>query len=123
MNIDKSIAKLQALCRAGDPVELRKVFASQTTLCGEGARDLVQDEAELFSSLKTVVEMTPELTIKGRAIRQLSADSYLTWLQWSSPTPDKSEILAFRSMTVWILEEGEWKIAGDMYGMGYFGAP
>lgn len=121
MNIEQSVAKLQHLCRAGDPTALRSaIFTREAMICGEGAPDVVSGDGALLATLKAVVEMTPTLTIKVHASRQLNADSVLTWLQWTSPTPDNSETLAFRSMTVWIREDDEWKIAGDMYGMGYF---
>lgn len=123
MGIEQSVARLQELCRTGIPADIRKLFTRQPMLCGEGADDIVSDEDTLLESLRAVVEMTPKLTIKIHASRQLTADSVLTWLQWSSPTPDNRETLAFRSMTVWIREDSEWKIAGDMYGMGYFSAP
>lgn len=122
MSIEQSVAKLQQLCRAGDPAALRSaIFTREAMVCGEGAPDVISGDSALLETLKTVVEMTPMLTIKVHAFRQLNDESILTWLQWTSPMPDSNEIIAFRSMTVWVREDGEWKIAGDMYGIGYFG--
>lgn len=123
MNIEKSVEKLQNLFRAGDVTAVRSgSFARNAALSGEGGPTVVSGEVGLLEALKSVIEMTPKLTIKIHASQQLNTETIQTWLQWTSPSPDNSETLAFRSLTVWVREDGDWKIAGDMYVMGSFDA-
>lgn len=122
MDVRESVAMLESLCRSGDAAKLhREMFSDQATICGEGAPDVTGGSAKVLEALTEMLKVTPELSITVHQERSVTEDVSVTWLQWSSPSPDGGEPLAFRSLTVWKKDGLHWKIAGDMYGMGQFG--
>lgn len=119
MTVAQAVQQLQASCQAQDVEGALKVFASGATVSGEGAPGIVQGQGGLRAALSHMLELTPSLTIKIHRQQEVSADSAITWLHWTSPGPD-GEVIAFRSLTVWRREGQNWLIAADFYGMGQF---
>ncbi|MFF7065645.1 nuclear transport factor 2 family protein [Pseudomonas sp. NPDC008258] len=121
MSVDLTVHQLQERCRAQDVEGVLKLFAADATVCGEGAPAIVSGEAELRETIAHMFEFTPSLTISIHQQFQVVEDCVVTWLHWSSPSP-QGEPIAFRSLTTWRKQGDAWTIVADFYGMGRFEA-
>ncbi|MFF7065630.1 nuclear transport factor 2 family protein [Pseudomonas sp. NPDC008258] len=119
MSVAQTVQQLQARCQARDVDGVLKYFATDATISGEGAPGIVQGPESLRAAVVHMLELTPSLSIEIYLHQKISADSEVTWLHWSSPTP-QGEVIAFRSLTTWRREGEAWQIAADFYGMGQF---
>lgn len=119
MTIELAVEQLQAGCQAHDVEAVTNLFTEDATVSGEGAPSLVEGHDQLRPVLGFMFEHTPKLTITIHQKTQVSAESVLTWLQWSSPSADGSTV-NFRSLTVWRKTTDGWKIVSDFYGQGVF---
>lgn len=119
MSVAKAVQQMQACCQAQDVEGVLKHFAADATICGEGAPGIVQGAEGLRAAIVHMLEFTPKLSIEIHLQQTINAESVVTWLHWSSPTPE-GEVIAFRSLTTWRRQGEAWQIAADFYGMGQF---
>ncbi|MFJ4443384.1 YybH family protein [Pseudomonas sp. NPDC089422] len=119
MSVAQAVQQLQARCQARDVEGVLKYFGADATISGEGAQGIVQGAESLRAAVEHMLELTPSLSIEIHLQQKINADCEVTWLHWSSPTP-QGEVIAFRSLTTWRREGEAWQIAADFYGMGQF---
>ncbi|MDH0756167.1 nuclear transport factor 2 family protein [Pseudomonas juntendi] len=122
MRVAESVGRLQDLCQAHDVEALLGLFAVDATLSGEGAPGITKGHENIREALAGMLEVTPKLTIEIHEHQVINDNCELTWLIWSSPDNQGASI-AFRSLTVWSLVDGQWEISADFYGMGRFEKP
>jgi ketosteroid isomerase-like protein len=119
MSIEQAVQQLQASCQAHDVDGVLRTFAADATISGEGVPGILQGEVGVRAAVAQMFELTPSLTISICLQQQASADSVVTWLNWSSPGP-QGENITFRSLTTWRRHGDSWQIVADFYGMGQF---
>jgi hypothetical protein len=119
MNIENAVVTLQNHIRSGNAALLQsECFVPDAMISGEGAPGIARGEENIKTVLEHVVRETPDIAISIVALQPISESTAVTWLQWTSPEADGSG--NFRSLTVWVKSDGQWKILADMYGMGQF---
>lgn len=121
MSVDLTVLQLQERCRAQDVGGVLKLFAADAMISGEGAPAVVTGEAELRATIAHMFEFTPSLTISIYKQLEVVENCVVTWLHWTSPSP-QGELIAFRSLTTWRKQGDVWTIVADFYGMGRFEA-
>lgn len=119
MTIEIAVERLEAGFQVHDIEAVINLFTEDATVSGEGAPGLLQGHDQLRPVLGFMFEHTPKLSIEIYQKTQISPESILTWLQWSSPSADGLTI-NFRSLTVWRKTADGWKIVSDFYGQGVF---
>lgn len=118
-DIVKAVKNLEDLFKSGNVDRLQnECFSPEVMICGEGAPAIASGETSIREVLLYVLKETPNLSISIVESQKISDSVVATWLNWSSPS-DKG-LIEFRSLTVWVMHEGKWKILSDMFGIGRF---
>ena len=95
-----------------------KYFTKDVTAIGEGGKEFIHNAAGLEATLVELFKMALSARLEVHTAKSLGPDAAYAWVIWHCNEAQAKDKFQVRSLYVFKLEAGRWKIAADSYTMG-----
>ncbi|NNJ18053.1 SnoaL-like domain-containing protein [Pseudomonas putida CSV86] len=96
---------------------VRELYTEHTEITGAGSDALYHGTAQLEELLAALVNDSRGASIRIDRVTGLGESAAYTWVTWRV-LPLEGEAFSMKSLFVWRLIEGEWRVVADMYAEG-----
>lgn len=96
---------------------VRELYTENTEIAGAGSDALYHGTEQLQALLAVLVNDSRGASIRIDRLAELGEGAAYTWVTWSV-LPLAGEAFSMKSLFVWRLIEGEWRVVADMYAEG-----
>lgn len=96
---------------------VRELYTENTEITGAGSDALYHGNAQLRELLAALTGDTRGASIRIDRLTPLGDTAAYTWVTWSV-LPLEGEAFAMKSLFVWQLLDGDWRVVADMYAEG-----
>ncbi|MHA6197846.1 nuclear transport factor 2 family protein [Pseudomonas wadenswilerensis] len=96
---------------------VRELYTENTEITGAGSDALYHGSAQLRELLAALVNDSRGASIRIDRLTALGDSAAYTWVTWSV-LPLEGEAFSMKSLFVWGLVDGDWRVLADMYAEG-----
>lgn len=96
---------------------VRELYTDATEITGAGSDALYHGTAQLRELLTALVTDSRGASIRIDRLTALGDSAAYTWVTWHV-LPLQGEAFAMKSLFVWALSDGQWRVIADMYAEG-----
>lgn len=96
---------------------VRELYSENTEITGAGSDALYHGGAQLRELIATLTAGSRGASLRIDRFTALGSSAAYTWVTWNVQ-PLEGEGFAMKSLFVWTLVEGQWRIVADMYAEG-----
>ncbi len=109
---------LQQLWERRDSTAIvRELYTQDTEITGAGSAALYHGTEQLQELLAALVNDSRGASIRIDRLADLGDSAAYTWVTWRV-LPLEGEAFSMKSLFVWRLLDGEWRVLADMYAEG-----
>lgn len=109
---------LQQLWERRDSTAIvRELYTQDTEITGAGSAALYHGTEQLLELLSALVNDSRGASIRIDRLASLGDNAAYTWVTWRV-LPLEGEAFSMKSLFVWRLLDGEWRVLADMYAEG-----
>ena len=113
---------LQQLWERRDSTAIvRELYTPGTEITGAGSAALYHGTEQLQELLSALVNDSRRASIRIARLADLGDSAAYTWVTWRV-LPLQGEAFSMKSLFVWRLLDGEWRVLADMYAEGEISA-
>lgn len=94
-----------------------ELYTEHTEITGAGSDALYHGGAQLRELITTLTAGSSGASIRIDRLTALGDSAAYTWVTWNVQ-PRQGDDFAMKSLFVWALVEGHWRIVADMYAEG-----
>ena len=94
-----------------------ELYTEHTEITGAGSDALYHGGAQLRELITTLTAGSSGASIRIDRLTALGDSAAYTWVTWNVQ-PLQGDDFAMKSLFVWALVEGHWRIVADMYAEG-----
>lgn len=96
---------------------VRELYTDNTEITGAGSDALYHGNVQLRELLAALTGDTRGASIRIDRLTALGETAAYTWVTWSV-LPLEGEAFSMKSLFVWQLIDGDWRVVADMYAEG-----